>query len=494
MQKFLITLIGTLIAGLSLTGCALNADKTYDLVIIGGRVIDPETHLDAIRNVGIVNGRIEAVTSKSLQGKQQINATNLVVSPGFIDLHAHGQNVIGQTYQVRDGVTTAVDLEWGYTLPKSRDERDGKSLINYGTSACYYDARFLAKNNHNDYYEGKTIAKDDLQKTHHEVASESELAKMRLFVEQELDAGALGIGLPLDYISKGVNNVELEAIFRLAASRDVPLFIHIRVSDKPTDPSGFQELIRLTRKTGASLHMVHIVSTALERTSLYINMMDQARAEGLDITTELYPYTAASTGINAGIFDHDWQSKFSISYSDIEWPPTGERFTGKVMWDDYRDQYPDGMVIMYKMKEEWVEKAIAHPDIIVASDGMPMESLDQRAHPRGMGTYARVLGRYVREKKILTLSEAIRKISYLPAKRLEAFTPMMKRKGRIQVGADADITIFNPDTVIDRATFAQPNQYSKGITHVIVAGQLVVKEEALQHGIFPGKLISTINN
>ena len=494
MQKFLITLIGTLIAGLSLTGCALNADKTYDLVIMGGRVIDPETHLDAIRNVGIVNGRIEAVTSKSLQGKRQINAANLVVSPGFIDLHAHGQNVIGQTYQVRDGVTTAVDLEWGYTLPKSRDERDGKSLINYGTSACYYDARFLAKNNHNDYYEGKTIDKENLQKTHHEVANKKEQAKILLFVEQELDAGAIGIGLPLDYISKGVNDVELEAIFRLAARRNVPLFIHIRMSDNPEDPSGFQEVIDLAEKTGASVHMAHIVSTGLQRVPLYIDMMEKARVKGLDITTELYPYTAGSTAINAGIFDHDWQSKFSMSYKDIEWPPTGERFTGKKMWDDYREKYSDGLVIIHMMKEEWIDRAMTHPGIMVASDGMYTTSMEERSHPRGRGTYARILGRYVREKKLLSLPEAISKMSYLPAKRLEAFTPMMKRKGRIQVGADADITIFNPDTVIDRATFAQPNQYSKGITHVIVAGQLVVKEEALQHGIFPGKLISTINN
>jgi len=487
MQKLLIRLLSTV---LLLSGCAVSNEKTYDLVITGGRVIDPETGLDAVRNVGIVNGQIKVITEKPLLGQQTLEASGLVVSPGFIDLHAHGQNIVGQTYQVRDGVTTAMDLEWGYSLPKLGDERNGKSLINYGTSACYYDARFFAKNS--DRHEGKAIEKVELQKTHHEIANEVERRKILAFIERELNAGAVGIGLPLAYMSEGIDDEELEAIFDLSVRRNVPLFVHIRVADDPLDPSGFQELIDMTRKTGASLHMVHIVSTAGQRTSRYIEMMTQAQAEGLDITTELYPYTASSTGINAAFFDDDnWQSKRGLSYSDIAWSLTGERFTGKAMWDEYRKEYLDGIIIIYGMKEEWVEKAMAHPDIIVASDGMYTEEMAQRSHPRGRGTYARVLGLYVREKKILTLPDAIKKLTLLPAKRLENFTPMMKLKGRVQVGADADITVFNPDEVIDLATFEKPNQYSKGITHVIVAGQVVVKNEIIQNEVFPGKPINT---
>ena len=491
MKKISIALFSTLIICLSITGCIMNTAKTYDLVIIGGRVIDPETGLDAIRNVGINGGRIDAVSSEHLSGQQQLNATGLVVSPGFIDLHDHAQNIAGQTYHVRDGVTTGLELEAGVSpfpkqesdiqpLQKQLRERQGKSLIHYGYSAGYAGGRLLVKNR-------------DTQKAYRETASEEELKKILSFVERDLDNGAIGIGFPLDYVSQGVNEAELEDLFLLAARRKVPLFIHIRMADDALDPSGFQELIEMTRKTGASLHMVHITSTGLGRVPLYIQMMEQARAEGLDITTELYPYTAGSTGINTALFDEGWQTKFGVSYQAIEWPPTGERFTDKLMWDEYREKYPQGAIIIHAIEEAWVEAALRHPEIMIASDS-GVTGLKVRSHPRGMGTYARVLGRYVREKNILSLPDAISKMTYLPAKRLQDFTPVMKRKGRLQVGADADITIFDPDKVIDRATFAEPNQFSEGVKYVIVDGQVVVKDEVIQPGTFPGKPISTQSN
>ena len=487
MKRITFTLLLGMAISLILNGCATHTAQTYDLVILGGRVIDPETGLDAIRHVGVNAGRIEAVSLTPLRGKQQINAVGLVVSPGFIDLHDHAQNIAGQTYHVLDGVTAGLELEAGLSpFPKHQfdtqppeknfDERKGKSLIHYGYSAGYLGSRLLVK-------------KGDQQKNVRETANTEELKKILILVERDLDNGAIGIGFPLDYASPAVNEVELEALFRLAARRNVPLFTHIRMADDALDPSGFEELIEMTRKTGASLHMVHITSTGLGRTALYIEMMEKARAEGLDITTELYPYTAGSTGINATLFDEGWQTKFGVSYQDVEWPPTGERFTGKKMWDEYREKYPQGGVIIHMIKEQWLEAALRHPDIMIASDS-GVSGLDIRSHPRGMGTYARVLGRYVREKKILSLPEAIKKMTYLPAKRLENFTPMMKQKGRLQVGMDADITIFDPDTVIDRATFAEPNQFSMGIKYVLVDGQVVVKDEIFQEGVFPGKPIS----
>jgi len=469
----LVIAIGVLVSPAAAT------DSLYDLVVTGGRVIDPETGLDAVRNVGISGNKITAISSNKMKGKLTLDASGLVVSPGFIDLHAHGQNTIAQTYQVRDGVTTALELEGGaYPITNKLNDRVGKSLIHYGYSSGHADVRVGVK-------------KGDLKKAFHEKPTEKELQEILAGVEKGLDEGAIGIGLPLDYFSLGVTEAELEGVFRLAAKRDVTIFVHIRMSDDASNPSGYEEMIRMTRKTGASLHMVHVVSTGLQRVPLYLDMMEKARAEGLDVTTELYPYTAGSTGINSGIFDHDWQKKLGVSYDAVEWPPTGARFTGKEMWDQYRADNPEGIVIIHAMTEQWVKQAMSHPGVMIASDGMPLETLDQRAHPRGMGTFSRVLGKYVREDGVITLPDAISRMSYLPAKRLESFTPDMKHKGRLQVGSDADITIIDPVNVIDRATFAKPNQYSKGIIHVIVDGKIVVKDEVLQDGVFPGKPITT---
>ena len=474
----------TLLKGLCLicallTVSSLTYAEPYDLVIQGGRVIDPETGLDAIRNIGIVDGTIVSVTKNPIAGSKEINAAGMVVSPGFIDLHSHGQNTVSQTYQVLDGVTTALDLEVGaFPLEGALSSREGKSYINYGYGVGHGYIRIGVKGG-------------DLKKAFHEKPTDAERQKILSLLEAGLDSGGIGIGLPLDYFSLGVDEKELRLIFELAAKRKVPLFVHIRMYDDVRDPTGFQELIDLTRETGASLHMVHITSTALGRTELYLDMLEKARAEGLDITTELYPYTAASTGINSGIFDHNWQKKLGLDYGDIEWPPTGKRFTGKKMWDEYRAKYPDGTVINHAMTEDWVQAAMVHPGVMIASDGMLIESLDQRAHPRGMGTFSRVLGRYVREKGLLTLASAINRMTYLPAKRLESFTPIMMKKGRIQVGADADITVFDPDKIIDTATFAEPNSFSSGISHVIVGGVVVVEDAKLRSGIFPGKPLTT---
>ncbi|MEW6129857.1 MAG: amidohydrolase family protein [Acidobacteriota bacterium] len=448
--------------------------QIYDVVLAGGRVIDPATGLDAIRNVGILNGKIAAISKSKLNGKEVLDVSGLVVAPGFIDLHAHGQNVPSNTYQLMDGVTTALELEIGTYPLDVMKAREGKSLLNYGYSAGHTAARRLVK-------------KGDLQATNHQPLTQDELNEMLSYLSKALDEGALGIGIGLDYVSRGVNDTELEALFRLAAKRKVPVFIHIRMPDDRNDLTGLAELLKMTEKTKASFHMVHLVSTGLGRVPKFLQMIEAARAKGLDVTTEAYPYTAGSTGINSGIFDHDWQTKFGVSYDAIEWPPTGERFKDKAMWDDYRARYKNGTVIIHVMKEAWVEQALKHPLVMVASDGMPVMSLEERAHPRGRGCFTRVLGYYCREKKIISLPEAIRKMTLMPAERLEKFAPAFKAKGRLTVGADADITIFDAEEVIDRATYSDPNQFSKGIKQVLIGGTFVVRNEKLLDGVMVGK-------
>ena len=213
-------------------------------------------------------------------------------------------------------------------------------------------------------------------------------------------------------------------------------------------------------------------------------MIETAHDGGVDVTTEVYPYTAASTGIQAAIFDPGWRERLGADYADIEWVATGERLDS-VSFQAYRDQ--GGAIIAHIIPKDEMEYAIGHPAVMIASDGVPF--VNGRAHPRGAGSFARVLGRYVREEGVLTLMDAIRKVTLMPAIRLESVVPMMSRKGRVSVGADADLTIFNPATVLDRATFPEPAQASAGIPHVLVDGQFVVRDGDLVEGAMPGQPI-----
>jgi dihydroorotase len=221
----------------------------------------------------------------------------------------------------------------------------------------------------------------------------------------------------------------------------------------------------------------------LRDTPKFLQAVSEARSRGLDVTTECYPYTAAATGLESALFDEGWQQTMGITYKDLEWAATGERLTEET-FKAYRQK--GGIVVVHLMSEEMIQLAVAHPLTIIASDSLLMNG---KGHPRSTGTFCRVLGQYVREKKTLTLMEALRKMTLMPAQRLEGRVPAMKNKGRIRIGADADITIFDPEKVIDKATFKEPIRYSEGIHYVMVNGVLVVKDGQLQAGVTSGKAI-----
>ena len=249
-----------------------------------------------------------------------------------------------------------------------------------------------------------------------------------------------------------------------------------------------QEVLADAAASGASLHVVHITSTCLRQTNACLQMIEGARKTGLDVTTEAYPYTATATRIDSAIYDEGWQERFGITYKDLQWVETGERLT-KESFERYRRSA--NTVIGHSIPEEISTLAVANPEVIVASDGRLAEG---KGHPRSAGTYARVLGFYVREKKAIGLMEAIRKMTLLPAQRLEKFAPQMQKKGRIKVGCDADLTIFDREKVIDRATFEKPAQFSDGIIHVMVNGVLVVRDGKIVEGLKPGIAIQRDSN
>jgi hypothetical protein len=275
-------------------------------------------------------------------------------------------------------------------------------------------------------------------------------------------------------------------MFRVAGAAKAPAFVHIRHMGSREPQSALnavEEVIAASTITGAPLHIVHISSHGLQSTPVLLSAIADARAHGLDVTAECYPYSAAMTEIQSAILDEGWQAVLGADYNALEWPLTGERLNATT-FAKYREQ--GGLVIMHIIPEEIVRAAVSSPLTIIASDGF---ILNGKGHPRGAGTFSRVLGRYVREPHTLTWMEAIRKMTLAPAERLKVYVPQMKRKGRLQAGADADITVFDPETVAERATFEQAAGPSDGIRHVLVNGTVVIDGGRLNDTLRPGRPI-----
>ena len=453
--------------------------QPFDLVISGGRVMDPESNLDAVRNVGILGGKIAAISSKSLKGVRQIDARGLVVAPGFIDLHSHGQTPENYRLKARDGVTTALELEIGVNpIPQWYAAREGKALINYGASIGHVPARMMVMKDTGDWLpRDNAITK---------VAVREEQIAIRELLKQGLRDGGLGIGFGFSYTPKA-GTEELQELFELAGQAKSPTFIHMGhgTLGEPGIAAALHEVIAMGAVTGAPIHVVHIGASSTSKFDLAMKIIDGARAHGIDITTEAYPYIAGMTRLETAIFDPGFQETLGIGYKDMMWVDTGERLTAKT-FEKYRKQ--GGLVATFTNTEEMIRKVVAHPRVMIASDGI-MEN--GKGHPRAAGTYARVLGLYCRDQKLLSLMDALRKMSLMPAQRLESISPAMRNKGRIKQGADADLAIFDPAKVIDKATFEKPNLYSEGIPFVLVGGELVVQDGRIVEGVLPGKGIKT---
>ena len=455
--------------------------KDFDVVILNGRVIDPESNLDAIRNVGIKEGSIQLITEKPIKGKTTIDARGLVVAPGFIDMHQHGQNQENYTYKVLDGVTTVLELEMGTADVDSwYSEREGSTFVNFGVSIGHVPLRMEIMHDPG----GFAPVSDAVYR----IASDAEIAMLKEGVEHGLNRGALGVGFGLMY-TPAASRWEILEMFRIAGRIKAPCYVHMRYAGLKEPNSciaALEEIISASVITGAPLHVVHITSLGFNYTPRLLQMIKEACSRASDITVECYPYTATQTTIESAVYDEGWQESFGISYGDLQWAATGERLTAE-SFAKYRKT--GGMVIAHSITEDIVKSTIADSIVIIASDGM-LEG--GKGHPRGTGTFARVLGKYVREEKCLALSEGLRKITLMPAQRLETIAPAFKNKGRICVGADADITIFDPEQIIDQATYEEPARYSKGISYVLVNGTLVVKNGQLQEGVFPGKAVRGI--
>ena len=465
-----------------LVGCT--PAPRYDIVLQGGRVMDPATGLDSVRNIGIKDGKIAAISAAPLGGTTVVDVAGKVVSPGFIDLHAHGQTTSDMEIQAHDGVTTALEMEVGvYPVAPWYQSRAEKSPLNYGATVSHIAARFFVFHGieigHWPLNRGAAANLGPMPAGANQAASDSQIIALGQALRRGLDDGALGVGFGVNY-TPAATPAEIERMFAVAAERKVPVYVHTRAFGI----GAIREAVEAARRTGASLHVVHIGSSSGPDLPRALALVDSARGAGQDLTTEVYPYTAASTMLESAMFNPGWQKNLGIDYGDLGWAATGERLT-KDTFDKYRKQ--GGWVIIYMMKDEFIDQAVAHPGVMIASDGVPF--VNGTGHPRGAGTFSRVLGRYVREKKLLTLMDALGKMTILPARRVEAVAPEMKNKGRIAVGADADITVFDAATVNDQATFEHPTQLSTGIIQVLVNGQFVVRDGRSVNGVMAGRPI-----
>jgi N-acyl-D-aspartate/D-glutamate deacylase len=438
--------------------------------------MDPESGLDAVRNVGIVGGAVRAISSKPMTGRVTVDARGLVVAPGFVDMHVHDMIAEHHRAQAMDGVTTALELEVGTSdIDRWYDERAGGTLINYGVSVGHIQVRMAVMKD-----PGTFVPTGDAAR---KVATPEELGEIARRIDEGLKRGAVAVGFGINYTA-AATHAEILDMFRVAAKAGASCHVHMRyggIKEPTNGVAALEEVIALAAITGAPLHVVHVSSVGLADTPILLDMISSARSRGMDVTTECYPYEAGMTDIKSAIFEGGWQEQMGIGYGNLQWAATGERLTAESF---ERFRKTGGLVAVFSIPEPVVTAAVTHPLTAIASDGLLR---DGKGHPRAAGSYARVLGRFVRETKALSLMDALRKMSLMPANRLEKRVPAMKNKGRIRVGADADITVFDPERVIDRATFENPGAYSEGIRYVLVNGVFVVRDGALQENVSPGR-------
>jgi N-acyl-D-aspartate/D-glutamate deacylase len=474
---------------LLLSFVAIAAGQQFDLVVEGGRVIDPESGLDGVRNVGVREGKIVRVSVEALSGRRVVHAAGLVVAPGFIDLHQHGQEMESQRVKALDGVTTALELEIGAPdVAQFLKSKEGHSLIHYGTSASHVAARAavfgapLPAEVIGPHAGIPEILPKSGPATD-QPATPEQIEAIRERLRTELDAGGLAVGMGIQY-TPGATRLEVIDMFRLAAERRLPVFTHARSTGRVEPGSAIEagsEVIGAAAITGTALHIVHINSTCLRDSLECLSMVEGARARGLDVTTEAYPYIAGMTAVNSALFNPGWREKLGIDYGDLVLPDTGEHLT-KARFDELHSSSVTRWVLIFANTEEVVDKVIPHPLVMIASDGAT-------GHPRNAGTYSRVLAQYVREKGTVTLMDAIRKMTLMPAEMLERSTLAARQKGRLQEGADADIVVFDAGTIRDRATFEKPMEPSVGVRYLVVGGAVVVDEGKVVPEVFPGRAI-----
>lgn len=466
-----------------------SAGAAHDIVYLGARTIDPETGLDGIRNIAVDGDRIVAVTEAPLKGRRTIDARGLMAAPGFIDLHSHATNDETAAYEAKDGVTTRLELEIGtYPVAKWYDARQGRERINYGTSVGHTAIRYFLQKGGGAA--GLAALGDEMAAfTAAEINQpipDAQYARLAPLLKEGLRDGAIGVGSGTQY-APGITHKEMLDVTSVAGKTKSCVFTHVRYGSLVEPDStleSVQESIANAAITKACVHVVHINSMAMSDAPLMVQLMRAARERGIDVSTETYPWDGSVDAIRSVIFEPGWEKRWGVNVGDLQSRVTGKRLT-QAEFDALRSGTGDDGVIMHMNSEATIAALLRDPLVLVASDAGNVEG--PNSHPRSAGTFARVLGHYVRDTQVLGWSEAIRKMALMPAQRLESFVPAMRRKGRLQAGADADIVLFDPKTVGTKATYGDAARYSDGFRYVMVNGVLVVDGGKLVPDARPGR-------
>ncbi len=449
------------------------AQELYDTVILGGRVIDPETGRDEIANVGILADQIRAITTDDIQGRRTIDASGQIVAPGFIDILASIRlDREAHEFKIGDGVTTVLGMHGGpVDVPEyARQHAAVGPLVNYAATVSHSELR-------------EAVGATD----RYAPATPEQIEAMRPLAVQAIRDGAVGIGFGINY-TPGASYEEIFALFEVAAAEGVPCHLHARYKGNVfplTMSLATMEVVSMAAATGAQAQLAHLISSTVGSAPLSIALIEGAAARGVDVGFDFHVWTRNQTRLQSALFDEGWQERFGgASYSDIYVAETQERLT-EARFFELRAQ-PEILSVQTEfIPEEEMIMGLRSPLGIVSSDGGGL--VDGGGHPRSTGTFARFLGRFVRELEIVDWMEGIRKITLLPAQRLEKAIPGMEKKGRLQIGMDADVTVFDPATVQERATYADPAQMSAGISYVIVNGMLVLDDAEIVEGAEPGE-------
>lgn len=442
----------------------------FDTVIIGGVYPDFESGTLVPGNIAISDGKIAAVLSPgaSFSAKQTIDAKGHVVSPGFIDLHMHEEDFLQEElsynsalYMIKMGVTTAVGGNCGvaehrYADFKSMVDQLGGSPVNYILQTGYNSLREKAGIG---WYDG--------------APADKRLAIQKI-IKEEIAAGSWGVSFGLEY-APGITYDEMLEAVRAIQETDPFVSIHYR-GDCELCMSSLKEMAQLSRDTGCRVQISHLSSLGGPGHNMKecLDFLESEMDANPKLGYDTYPYTAFCTGIGTAAFDGDWRTRWGVGYDIIMLlhdPYCGVR-CDKELYEKVRRETPKVNVVAFAMDDDSIRQAVAHPMGLLGSDGIL--SNGKEGHPRIAGTFPRILGQYVREEKALTLMDALDKITHRAAERIG-----VPGKGQIKVGYDADITIFDPDTIIDGPDFTDLSIPNKGIDYVLISGNIAVQDNTV---------------